>query len=110
VIQEVTVVSARTGAGRERANTRKRKLKPENLIIQLRASVKADQSLSAMRKVSSGASSPSGPCRPWLRLLERRAMTLPADLDTFLQEHRRCGETNPAVEGNCVWTTCKRWS
>jgi hypothetical protein len=33
---------------------------------------------------------------------ERRAVTLLADLDAFLQEHRRCGELHAAVEGDRV--------
>jgi hypothetical protein len=33
-------------------------------------------------------------------------VTLLADLDAFLQEHRRCGEIDAAVEGDRVWMTC----
>jgi hypothetical protein len=28
-----------------------------------------------------------------------------ADLDAFLQEHRRCGDLDAAVEGDRVWMT-----
>jgi hypothetical protein len=33
-------------------------------------------------------------------------MTVLADLDAFLQEHRRCGEIEAKVEGDRVWMTC----
>jgi hypothetical protein len=33
-------------------------------------------------------------------------VTLLADLDAFLQEHRRCGDLDAAVEGDRVWMTC----
>jgi hypothetical protein len=28
------------------------------------------------------------------------------DLDAFYLEHRRCGELDGGVEGECVWLTC----
>jgi hypothetical protein len=33
-------------------------------------------------------------------------VTLLADLDAFLQEHRRCGEIDAAVEDDRIWMTC----
>jgi hypothetical protein len=33
-------------------------------------------------------------------------VTLLADLDTFLQEHRRCVDLDSAVEDDRVWMTC----
>jgi hypothetical protein len=33
-------------------------------------------------------------------------VTLLADLDAFLQEHRRCGDLDAAVEGDRVWMIC----
>jgi hypothetical protein len=33
-------------------------------------------------------------------------VTLLADLDAFLEEHRRCGDLDAAVEGDRVWLTC----
>jgi hypothetical protein len=33
-------------------------------------------------------------------------VSLLADLDAFLQEHRRCGDLDSAVEGDRVWMTC----
>jgi hypothetical protein len=33
-------------------------------------------------------------------------VTLLADLDAFLQEHRRCGDLDSAVEDDRVWMTC----
>jgi hypothetical protein len=33
-------------------------------------------------------------------------VTLLADLDAFLQEHRHCGDLDAAVEGDRVWMTC----
>jgi hypothetical protein len=33
-------------------------------------------------------------------------VTLLADLDAFLQEHRRCGDLDSEVEGDRVWMTC----
>jgi hypothetical protein len=33
-------------------------------------------------------------------------MSLLADLDAFLQEHRRCGDLDSAVAGDRVWMTC----
>ncbi len=33
-------------------------------------------------------------------------MTLPADLNAFIQEHRRCGDLDAAVEGDRIWMTC----
>ena len=33
-------------------------------------------------------------------------MTLLADLDAFLKEHRRCGDLDGEVEGDRVWMTC----
>jgi hypothetical protein len=32
--------------------------------------------------------------------------TLWDDLDAFLQEHRRCGELDTAVENERMWMTC----
>ena len=33
-------------------------------------------------------------------------MTLLADLDASLQEHRRCGDLDGVVEDNQVWMMC----
>jgi hypothetical protein len=30
-----------------------------------------------------------------------------AALDTFLQEHRRCGELDGGVDGDLVWMRCQ---
>jgi hypothetical protein len=30
-----------------------------------------------------------------------------ADLEAFLQEHRRCGDMDGGVEGDRVWMTCE---
>ena len=37
---------------------------------------------------------------------EGEVTTYIADLDAFLQEHRRCGDLDSAVEGDRVWMTC----
>jgi hypothetical protein len=33
-------------------------------------------------------------------------VTLLDDLDAFVQDHKRCGDLDSAVEGDRVWTTC----
>jgi hypothetical protein len=33
-------------------------------------------------------------------------VALLADFDAFLQEHRRCGELESGLEGDCVWMRC----
>jgi hypothetical protein len=33
-------------------------------------------------------------------------VTLLADRDAFLQEHRHCGDLDAAVKGDRVWMTC----
>jgi hypothetical protein len=37
---------------------------------------------------------------------DQRVPHLISDLDAFLQEHRRCGDPDAAVEGDRVWMTC----
>jgi hypothetical protein len=37
---------------------------------------------------------------------DQRDRYLLADLDAFLQEHRRCGDLESAVEGDRVWMAC----
>jgi hypothetical protein len=34
-------------------------------------------------------------------------LRLLADLEAFLQEHRRCGDMDGGVEGEWVWMTCE---
>jgi hypothetical protein len=33
-------------------------------------------------------------------------MTLLADLDAFLQEHRRCSDLDSGLDGDRVWMAC----
>jgi hypothetical protein len=50
------------------------------------------------------ATTPPGPSyAASARLLH---VTLLADLDAFLQEHRPCGVLDSAVDGDRVWMTC----
>jgi hypothetical protein len=37
---------------------------------------------------------------------DQRDRNLLADLDAFLQEHRRCGDLDSAVEDDRDWMTC----
>jgi hypothetical protein len=37
---------------------------------------------------------------------DQRDRHLLTDLEAFLQEHRRCGDLDAAVEGDRVWMTC----
>lgn len=30
-----------------------------------------------------------------------------AAIDAFVQEHKRCGELDGGVDGDCVWMTCE---
>jgi hypothetical protein len=40
------------------------------------------------------------------RVRDQPPRFLLSDLDAFLQEHRRCGDLDSAVEGDRVWMTC----
>jgi hypothetical protein len=64
-----------------------------------------------MEHSPTSATAPRGSARRGTRrwgVEEGRAVTLLADRDAFLQEHRRCGDLDSAVEGDRVSMTCTR--